>query len=92
MAGRVAVVVDLEVALSAVPARAVLTGGLVLVAIGLERLLNAYMLAGTAEFEGRIALGLTLAAGGVILLAVGAVVVGRPPPGGCPGVGSSVGP
>ena len=50
-----------------------MTGGLVLVAVGLERLLNAYMLRGTAAADVPVAVGLALALAGGLL--VGTVVI-----------------
>jgi hypothetical protein len=62
--------------------RAVLTHGLILLAVGVERLTNACMLQGSAAGPVRLVLGLAFATGGALLVTTAAFV--RQPSGGSP--------
>lgn len=53
--------------------RALLTGAVVFLVVGLERLLNAYLLQGSPALPGRVLMGLSFTAGGIILFGILAI-------------------
>lgn len=57
------------------PERALAAGGLILFVIGLERLLNVYMLQGSEAVPTRLVVAIAFAVGGTLL--VGAVAIMR---------------